>query len=345
MVHIESINPNDLYFADFHYSLSKLPLLFYLNKMWLFRRKGPSGFSSSSTAEEVTEGIDGSALTAIVTGASSGIGFETARVLALRGVHVIMGVRNLEAGRNVREAIVKENPSAKIDAMELDLSSMVSVRKFASDYQSSQFPLNILINNAGIMAVPFGLSKDNIELQFATNHLGHFILTDLLLENMKKTAIKSEKEGRIVNVSSEAHRYTYPEGIRFDEINDESRYNKMQAYGQSKLSNVLHANELARRFKEEGVNITANSLHPGIIRTNLFRHFSYGNGIVNTVGKLVFKSVEQGAATTCYVALHPQVKGVSGEYFLNSNLHKASPHGQDVDLANKLWDFTTNLIK
>ncbi|XP_022958041.1 short-chain dehydrogenase TIC 32, chloroplastic-like [Cucurbita moschata] len=313
--------------------------------MWLFRRKGPSGFSSSSTAEEVTNGIDGTGLTAIVTGASSGIGSETARVLALRGVHVVMGIRNLEAGRNVRETIIKENPSAKIDAMELDLSSMASVRKFASNYQSAGLPLNILINNAGVMAAPFGLSKDNIELQFATNHLGHFLLTDLLLDSMKKTAIKSKKEGRIVNVSSEAHRYTYPEGIRFDGINDESRYKKMLAYGQSKLCNVLHANELTRRFKEEGVNITANSLHPGIIATNLFRHFSFGNGIANTVGKLVFKNVQQGAATTCYVALHPQVKGVSGEYFLNSNLNKASQHGQDVDLAKKLWDFTTNLLK
>ncbi|XP_023549792.1 short-chain dehydrogenase TIC 32, chloroplastic-like isoform X2 [Cucurbita pepo subsp. pepo] len=312
--------------------------------MWLLRRKGPSGFSSSSTAEEVTDGIDGTGLTAIVTGASSGIGSETARVLALRGVHVIMGVRNLEAGRNVKETIVNENPSAKIDTMELDLSSMASVRKFASDYQSSGFPLNILINNAGIMATPFGLSKDNIEQQFATNHLGHFLLTDLLLENMKKTAVESEKEGRIVNVSSEAHRYTYPEGIQFDGINDESRYNKMQAYGQSKLSNILHANELTRRFKE-GVNITANSLHPGIITTNLFRHFNYGNGLANTVGKLIFKNVQQGAATTCYLALHPQVKGVSGEYFMNSNLHKPTQHGQDVDLAKKLWDFTTNLIK
>ncbi|KAG7016861.1 Short-chain dehydrogenase TIC 32, chloroplastic [Cucurbita argyrosperma subsp. argyrosperma] len=273
--------------------------------MWLLRRKGPSGFSSSSTAEEVTDGIDGTGLTAIVTGASSGIGSETARVLALRGVHVIMGVRNLEAGRNVKETIVNENPSAKIDTMELDLSSMASVRKFTSDYQSSGFPLNILINNAGIMATPFGLSKDNIEQQFATNHLGHFLLTDLLLENMKKTAVESEKEGRIVNVSSEAHRYTYPEGIQFDGINDESRYNKMQAYGQSKLSNILHANELTRR-------------------------------LANTVGKLIFKNVQQGAATTCYVALHPQVKGVSGEYFMNSNLHKPTQHGQDLRDTEKI---------
>ncbi|MBA0799807.1 hypothetical protein Gohar_010296, partial [Gossypium harknessii] len=185
-------------------------------------RKGPSGFSSSSTAEEVTQGIDGTGLTAIVTGASSGIGTETARVLALRGVHVIMGVRNVAAGRDVKEAIVKEIPTAKVDTMELDLSSMASVRKFAADFSSSGHPLNLLINNAGIMATPFMLSKDNIELQFATNHIGHFLLTNLLLDTMKKAARTSKREGRIINVSSEAHRYTYKEGIHFDKINDQS---------------------------------------------------------------------------------------------------------------------------
>ncbi|XP_022156281.1 short-chain dehydrogenase TIC 32, chloroplastic-like isoform X2 [Momordica charantia] len=311
--------------------------------MWFLRSKGPSGFSYSSTAEEVTDGIDGSALTAIVTGASNGIGSETARVLALRGVHVIMAVRNLDAGRGVREAIVKENPSAKVDVMELDLSSMVSIRKFASDYRSSGFPLNILINNAGIFGTPFGLSKENIELQFATNHLGHFLLTNLLLENMKRTAIDNKKEVRIVNVSSEAHRATYPEGILFDGINDQS--SKFRAYGQSKLANILHANELARRFKEEQISITANSLHPGAIPTKIMHNFPFGKVIANTIGRLAFKNLQQGAATTCYVALHPQVEGVSGEYFVNSNLNKASVRGQDVELANKLWDFTTNLIK
>lgn len=146
--------------------------------MWRLSSKGASGFSSSSTAEEVTQGIDGSGLTAIVTGASSGIGTETARVLALRGVHVVMAVRNMAACKGVKEAIAKEIPNAKVQAMELDLSSLASVRKFASEFKSSGLPLNILMNyafisnNAGIMATPFMLSKDNIELQFATNHIG-----------------------------------------------------------------------------------------------------------------------------------------------------------------------------
>ncbi|KAL2948884.1 hypothetical protein AAZX31_20G148200 [Glycine max] len=251
--------------------------------MWLFGRKGASGFSSSSTAEQVTEGIDGTGFTAIVTGASSGIGTETTRVLALRGVHVIMGVRNMLAAKDVKETILKEIPSAKVDAMELDLSSMKSVRKFASEFKSSGLPLNILINNAGIMACPFSLSKDKIELQFATNHIGHFLLTNLLLDTIKKTSRESKKEGRIVNVSSEAHRFAYSEGICFDKINDESSYNNWRAYGQSKLANILHANELTRRLKEDGVDISANSLHPGTITTNLFRHNSAVNGNYHVV--------------------------------------------------------------
>nr|TKS04429.1 short-chain dehydrogenase TIC 32, chloroplastic-like isoform X1 [Populus alba] len=313
--------------------------------MWFFNRNGSSGFSSSSTAEEVTRGVDASGLTAIVTGASSGIGTETARVLALRGVHVIMGVRNMASGREVKDALVREIPAAKVDVMELDLSSLASVRKFASEFNSSGRPLNLLINNAGIMATPFMLSKDNIELQFATNHLGHFLLTNLLLDTMKKTARESDIEGRIVNVSSEFHRYPYPEGIRFDNINDQSGYNSLSAYGQSKLANILHANELARQLKEDRVEVTANSVHPGLIATNLFRHYSFLTGLVGLVGKYVIKNVQQGAATTCYVALHPKVKGMSGQYFADSSIAKASLQANDAELATKLWDFSLDLVR
>ncbi|KAF9614153.1 hypothetical protein IFM89_015472 [Coptis chinensis] len=311
---------------------------------FFFNKIGASGFSSSSTALEVTQGIDGTNFTAIVTGASSGIGAETARVLSLRGVHVVMAVRNMDAGNKVKEAILKENPGAKVDVMELDLSSMASVNKFASEYTSAGLPLNILINNAGVMAPPFMLSQDNIEMQFATNHIGHFLLTNLLLETMKNTAEKNNIQGRIVNVSSDAHRMTYREGIQFDKINEKSGYSSLYAYGQSKLANVLHANELVRRLKEDGVQITANSLHPGAINTDLLRHHSIINGIVQAVGKFFIKDVPQGAATTCYVALHPQVKGVSGEYFLDSNIGKASTLARDTELAKKLWDFSMSLV-
>ncbi|PON84562.1 Short-chain dehydrogenase/reductase [Trema orientale] len=317
--------------------------------MWIFGRKGPSGFSAHSTAEEVTQGIDGTGLTAIVTGASSGIGAETTRVLALRGVHVNMAVRNMDAGRHVKEEVVRENPTAKIDVMELDLSSMASVRKFASDYGSSGLPLNLLINNAGVMAPPFTLSQDNIELQFATNHLGHFLLTSLLLETMKKTSRESNKEGRIVNVSSEAHRLTYAEGIRFDKINDKSIYKGLSAYGQSKLANILHANELAKILKAEGENITSNSVHPGAVATNILRNPGLFYDIVRTLGKYVLKYLvktpQQGAATQCYVALHPQLEGVTGEYFVDCNKAKPNSLAKDKEMAKKLWDFSLSLTQ
>lgn len=256
----------------------------------------------------------------------------------------MMGIRNMPAGKEVKEGILKEIPAAKINAMELDLSSLKSVRNFASQFTSSGLPLNILINNAGIMMPPFTLSADKIELQFATNHLGHFLLTHLLLDTMKKTVRDTKREGRIVNVSSTAHRYSYRQGIRFHKINDEQSYSKYLAYGQSKLANVLHANELTRRLKEEGADITANSLHPGVITTNLFRHAGIFEGMISTIGRLLLKNVQQGASTTCYVALHPQLRGISGEYFSDNNLDKADAKAADKDLAAKLWDFSVDLI-
>ncbi|KAJ9549822.1 hypothetical protein OSB04_022365 [Centaurea solstitialis] len=303
---------------------------------WISIFTGKSGFAASSTAEDVTKGIDGTGLTAIVTGATSGIGLETARVLALRGVHVVMPVRNVEAGKKVKESIAEKIPNAKLEVMELDISSLESVRTFASQYCSKGHPLNILILNAGIMTPPFSLSKDGIELQFATNHVGNFLLTNLLLDTMKKTAKESGIEGRIVILSSEVHRVSYKEGIRFDKINDEKSYSPFYAYAQSKLANVLHANELTRRLQAEGANITANALHPGVIRTNIAPVF------LNMANSFL-KNVPQGAATTCYVALHPQLKGVSGQYFVDSNLNKASKHGLDAELAKKLWDFSSKL--
>ncbi|KAI8546322.1 hypothetical protein RHMOL_Rhmol07G0107800 [Rhododendron molle] len=309
--------------------------------MCFFERKGPSGFSKSSTAEEVTQGIDGTGLTAIVTGASSGIGRETTRVLALRGVHVVMAVRNTDSGRKVKEAILEENPNAKIDVKELDLGSLASVRNFASEFKSLGFPLNLLINNAGVFAPPFMLSPDNIDLQFQTNHLGHFLLTNLLLETMKSTALQSHKEGRILTVSSGSHWFAF-RGIQFDRINDESRYNRIYGYVQSKLANILHAKELAKRLKEEGVEITANSVHPGCVNTNIMRYISFLDGS-STISSCLVKNTSQGAATTCYVAMHPQVKGLSGEYFADCNIANSSSLAKDAELAKKMWDFSLSL--
>ncbi|XP_047080488.1 short-chain dehydrogenase TIC 32, chloroplastic-like isoform X3 [Lolium rigidum] len=310
----------------------------------IFSQKGASGFSWASTADQVTQGLTAAGLTAIVTGASSGIGAETARVLAARGAHVVMAARNVAAADSVRQAVLAATPAATLDVMELDLSSMASVRKFAADFNAKGLPLNILVNNAGLLATSFTLSKDGIEMQFATNHVGHFLLTHLLLETMKKTSCESNVEGRIVNVSSVGHRFTYQEGIRIDKINNEAEYSASGAYGQSKLANILHANELARKFKEEGVNITANSLHPGSIITNILRNHS----IIDCKYKRYFYlwvniRFPLGAATTCYVALHPGAKGVSGKYFCDSNVYEASEKAKDVELAKKLWDLSIEL--
>ncbi|XP_021750742.1 short-chain dehydrogenase TIC 32, chloroplastic-like [Chenopodium quinoa] len=306
---------------------------------------GASGYGSATTAEQVTEGIDASNLTAIVTGGASGIGLETARVLALRNAHVIIAARNMNAANEAKEMILKDNKSARIDVLKLDLSSLTSVRECANKFLALNLPLNILINNAGIMFCPFQLSEDGVELQFATNHLGHFLFTNLLLDKMKQTAKATGIEGRIVNLSSIAHLHTYPGGIRFDKINDEDGYSDKRAYGQSKLANVLHANELSRRLKAEGANITVNSLHPGLIMTNLMRHSYFLMRFLNLLtGLLLWKNVPQGASTTCYVALHPQLKGETGKYYVDCNELEPYALAKDEELAKKLWEFSENLV-
>uniref|UniRef100_A0A7N0V0Q2 Short-chain dehydrogenase/reductase n=1 Tax=Kalanchoe fedtschenkoi TaxID=63787 RepID=A0A7N0V0Q2_KALFE len=257
--------------------------------------KSASGFSAASTAEEVTQGIDATSLCVIITGASSGIGAETARVLALRGARVILATR---------EMILEEIPSAKVEVMELDVSSMASVKSFTSRFTSTGLPLNVLINNAGVCQLPYQLSADGIEMQFATNHVGmtrffplhytdkrirnsfylrsntgHFLLTDLLLDTMKETARRSNVEGRILNVSSAAHYSFFWQGIDFERINDESSYGGFSGYRVSKIADILHTNELSRRLREEGANVTANSLHPGLISTKIVNHLPPNRGI------------------------------------------------------------------
>ncbi|KAK7378558.1 hypothetical protein VNO80_04002 [Phaseolus coccineus] len=308
-------------------------------------RAGASGFGSASTAEQVTQGIDAANLTAIITGGASGIGLETTRVLALRKVHVIIAVRNMVSAKEAKQRILEENESARVDIMKLDLCSLNSVTSFVDNFIALDLPLNILINNAGVMFCPFKLSEDGIEMQFATNHLGHFLLTNLLLEKMKQTAQATGIEGRIINLSSIAHNYTYRKGIRFNKINERKGYGKKKAYGQSKLANILHTNELSHRLQEEGVNITANSVHPGVIMTPLMRHSSYLMHFLKIFTFYIWKNVPQGAATTCYVALHPSVKGVTGKYFEDCNQRKPSAHAKKKHLAKKLWDFSNELIK
>lgn len=311
-------------------------------------KAGPSGFGSSSTAEEVTEGIDASRLTAVVTGATSGIGKETARVLALRGAKVIIPSRTMESGMKVRESLLEQNPDAKLHVMEMDLSSLSSVDTFARSFNSSHEHLNILINNAAIMGCPFQLSRDGIELQFATNHLGHFLLTNLLLKKMKATTKKTGIQGRIINVSSTAHKRSDGSWFDLGKINDISRYRPLAAYAHSKLANILHANELSTRLQEEGSNVMVNSLHPGMIITNIARYLNINvvvASLLTAVIKPFLKSIPQGAATTCYLALHPDATNRTGKYFVDCNEATPSLKARDKDLGKRLWEFSEELLK
>jgi NAD(P)-dependent dehydrogenase (short-subunit alcohol dehydrogenase family) len=312
---------------------------------YFFGLKGPTGFSSRSTAEETSAGVDLTGRVAIVTGASSGLGIETARVLALRGAEVVTGVRRVDAGEEAKQTILNSVPNAKIHVLELDLGSFASVREFVKNFKALNLPLNILINNAGVMACPFGKTKDGHELQFGTNHLAHFLLTELLLPVMKQTAKDTGVQGRIVIVASSGHDLTYPQGIRFDKLDSEEGYDAYRAYGQSKLANLLYAKELAKRLKEENANVIVNALHPGVIQTGLARHMpKIAVVLMKTLGGFLLKSIPQGAATSLFLATNPKVT-VTGEYWADSNIGARSKLARDDALAKKLYEVSLEITK
>lgn len=307
-----------------------------------------SGFGFYSTAEEVTEGIDASKLTAIITGATAGIGTETARVLALRGAHVFLTGRSVKSATETKEAILKEIPDAKVDVLApLDLGSLESIKQAAASFLALDQPLNLLINNAGVMMAPHGLTVEGIEIHFGTNHIGHFLLTNLLLDKLKETANETGIESRIVIVSSAGIRLSHKKGFEWDTINENKGKGGLISYGVSKLSNVYHAQELTRRLRAEGVtNVTVNSLHPGRVWTSLGRHKKWILGALYVASFWTWKSIPQGASTTCYVALDPSLKGVSGKYFLDNNEFDPKhyhPLAEDEQEAKKLWDFSVRV--
>src|SRR5277367_4781984 len=219
-------------------------------------------FNKRSTAEEVTAGIDLASKTAVVTGCNSGIGFETMRVLALRGAEVIGAARSLETAR---AACAKVKGKARPVACEL--TDLDSVARCADEVAASVPSLDMLICNAGVMMLPKLEQVRGIEKQFFTNHVGHFLLVNRLLDR-----VKAAPQGRIVLLSSEGHRFAPKEGIQFDNLSGQKGYGALKAYGQSKLANILMAVGLTERLK--GTAVTANALHPGVIKTNLTRHVS-----------------------------------------------------------------------
>jgi len=296
----------------------------------MFKGNGPSGFGYGSTAEDVTEGLDLSGRTILLTGCNSGIGKETLRVLAKRGAHMIAAARTVEKARAACDEV-----GGATTPIACELSEPSSVQSCTEQVTDMGRPLDAIICNAGIMALPRLTQKHGYELQFLTNHIGHFILVTSLLESLAE-------RGRVVMVSSGAHNGAPREGIQFDNLSGERDYSPWASYGQSKLANLLFANHLAKRLA--GTRKTANSLHPGVIHTNLARSMNPIARAALAIGApLVLKTIPEGAATTCYVAVHPSLDGVSGKYFADCNVSKPSTLGRDEAMAAKLWEISTKI--
>jgi NAD(P)-dependent dehydrogenase (short-subunit alcohol dehydrogenase family) len=310
------------------------------------RARVTTPFSADATADEVIAGIDLGGRSAIVTGGASGIGLETARVLAAAGADVVLAVRDLNAGNDAANAIAAKTGNADVRAAELELTDRASVARFVADWYG---PLHILVNNAGIMALPdLHRTREGWELQFATNHLGHFGLAIGL-----HPALAAAQGARIVSLSSYGH---HRSPIVFGDIHFQQRpYDPWLAYGQSKTANSLFAVEAAKRWADDG--ITANAVMPGTIRTRLLR---YQLEAITPEVQAVFeatrwKSVEQGAATPVLLAASPLVSGVSGRYFEDCNeaepttdpviQHGVWPHALNEDDAARLWNVSEAMLR
>ncbi len=301
-----------------------------------------SRFDEDSTAEEVTEGLDLSGKLAVVTGCTSGIGLETMRVLAKRGAWVVGTSRSLErAEKACRSVIGTTTPVA------LDLGDLNSVVNCAEQILTINAPIDMLICNAGYLGAPDDLQLINgIEKHFAINHLGHFVLVNRLLSRMYHS-----EQGRVVMVSSRtAYRDAPPEGIRFDNLSfNGDDYDYRTAYGHSKLANALFSLQLSEQLR--GTRITSNALHPGVINTEIDRHLNgfmqWGFGLLTAVSG---KNVEEGAATTCYVATAPDLGRVSGAWFEDSNAitvdgdHHLYDHEQAMRLLEVSVELTSDYL-
>ena len=307
-------------------------------------------FGVATTAAEVAEGIDLTGKVAIVTGASGGIGAETARVLAERGAHVTITARDAAKGRKVCEEIRGAVGEDRVDVMELRLDVAESVRSFARDFRARHPALHILVGNAGVMACPLTRTAEGHELQFATNHLGHFLLASLLAP-----ALLAGAPARVVSLSSRGHRFS---PVVFDDIHFERRpYDKWAAYGQSKTANVLFAVALDRRLGAAGVH--ANALHPGTIMTDLSRHMT-ADDLHDLQSRMPggkgfqFKSIEAGAATSVWAATAPELEGKGGLYLEDCHLSRPrrgnddeegyEAHAVDPDAAERLWHVSEEMV-
>jgi WW domain-containing oxidoreductase len=297
----------------------------------LLKGKGPNGFGYGTTATEVVAGLDLAGRTMLVTGCSSGLGLETIRALAGRGARVVAAARTVE---KAQAACAATGVAGDFLPISCDLAAPASIRACIEVVGRDAGPLDAIVCNAGIMAPPALARAHGYELQFFTNHIGHFMLVTGLLPRLAAT-------GRVVVVASNAHRRA-PAGIEFDNLDGARGYNPMRAYGQSKLANVLFTRALARRI---GGGQTANCLHPGVIATNLTRTLPFvGRVALALAAPLLLKTPAQGAATQCYLATNPAVANVTGAYYRDCNPAEPWPRGKDDAAAARLWTVSEEIV-
>lgn len=274
--------------------------------------------------------------TVLVTGATNGIGFITARELAKMGATVLMVARDQTKGRAKLEEIRQAVPQAKLELMLCDLSSMASIRQLATNLTAKYSSLDVLVNNAGAFYSERQVSKDGLEMTFALNHIGYFLLTNLLLETLKRT-----KNSRIVSVSSGAH---LSGKMNFDDLQFEKKFNGWQAYSDSKLANVLFTKELSRRLA--GTGVTANCLHPGFVKTGFANGSSGFLGLALNLAKNILAiTPEKGAETMIYLSSSQEVANVTGEYFDKKKIAKVNPQALDSSISKRLWEVSEKLVE
>jgi len=298
-------------------------------------------FDSSATALQVLHGENLNNKLAIVTGANTGIGYETTRSLVLHGCHVVMACRDQKKTNDAIEKIRKERPNAMLSFLECDLSKLRSVKQFSEDFLSMNLPLHILILNAGVFALPEQFTEDNVELTFQVNHLAQMYLAELLRDRLIES-----KPSRVVVLSSESHRFSHlnKTNLIADKFTKPSKFFiPMMAYNDSKLCNLLFTHQFNMRYRNHGINV--NACHPGnMISSDLSRNWWFYRILFFFVRPFT-KSLQQGAATTVYCATSSDLNNITGCYFNNCTICEPSKSAKDDDLSFQLWKLSEKLIE